>query len=102
MPLGDRAVGAQREHAEMFISGAASGAARVESLEPRRLLSSAHILKDISPAGLDPQHITTIGSRVFFDTTARGKTELWTSDGTSKGTKSLHTFGSDTTSGGYL
>jgi ELWxxDGT repeat protein len=67
-----------------------------ETLEARRLLSSAHLLKDLAPAGLDPQEITPVGSGIFFEARATPQHELWLSDGAAAGTRKVKAFPNET------
>src|SRR5678815_2650520 len=77
-------------------TGTAATAARefsMEGLEARCLLSTVHVLRDLNPAGLEPENITPVGERLFFSARGQQDAELWTSTGSGKGTKRVKVFG---------
>src|ERR1044071_6258932 len=69
--------------------GISSNKPLCEPLESRQLLA-AQVFADISPTGLEPALLTPLNNQLLFvGTTPANGQELWTSDGTSNGTKIL-------------
>ena len=49
-----------------------------------------HLIHDLGPASVNPQNLTSAGSKLFFTLTTDAGTELWVSDGTDAGTHLAH------------
>jgi ELWxxDGT repeat protein len=78
----------------LFFKGATTGAGYELCMYNTTGNKSIALVKDINagPGNSNPSNITAAGDKIFFTATnAAGKEQLWTSDGTAAGTKSIKT-----------